>query len=91
MKNISSDAVSLVEEVTDDAAEELPELLSASASAFSFATRSSKSVDQKVYRSMIGSLFYLCASRPDIMLSVYMSVRFQADPKEVHLRAVKIS
>ena len=26
--------------------------------------------DQKVYRSMIGSLFYLCASRPDIMLTV---------------------
>jgi hypothetical protein len=24
-----------------------------------------KSVDQKVYRSMIGSLLYLCASRPD--------------------------
>jgi hypothetical protein len=30
----------------------------------------SKSVDQKVYRFMIGSLLYLCASRPDIMLSV---------------------
>jgi hypothetical protein len=29
-----------------------------------------KSVDQKAYRSMIGSLLYLCASRPDIMLSV---------------------
>jgi hypothetical protein len=33
-----------------------------------------KSVDQKVYRSMIGSLLYLCASRPDIMLSIFMSV-----------------
>ena len=31
-----------------------------------------KSVDQKVYRSMIGSLLYLCASRPDIMLRVCM-------------------
>jgi hypothetical protein len=31
-----------------------------------------KSVDQKVYRSMIGSLLYLCASRPDIMLYVCM-------------------
>jgi hypothetical protein len=31
-----------------------------------------KSVDQKVYRSMIGSLLYLCASRPDIMLSMYV-------------------
>jgi hypothetical protein len=48
-----------------------------------------KSVDQKVYRSMIGSLLYLCASRPDIMLSVCMCARFQVDPKEVHLRVVK--
>jgi hypothetical protein len=48
-----------------------------------------KSIDQKVYQSMIGSLLYLCASRPDILLSVCMCARFQADPKEVHLRAVK--
>jgi hypothetical protein len=48
-----------------------------------------KSVDQKVYRSMIGSLLYLCALRPDIMLSVCMCARFQADPKEIHLRVVK--
>jgi hypothetical protein len=48
-----------------------------------------KSIDQKVYRSMIGSLLCLCASRPDIMLSVCMCARFQADPKEVHLRAMK--
>jgi hypothetical protein len=41
----------------------------------------SKSIDQKVYRSMIGSLLYLCASR--------LCARFQADPKEVHLRAMK--
>jgi hypothetical protein len=50
---------------------------------------SSTSVDQKVYRSMIGSLLYLCASRPDIMLSVCMCARFQAAPKDCHLRAVK--
>jgi hypothetical protein len=48
-----------------------------------------KSVDQKVYRSMIGSLLYLCASRPNIMLFVCMCARFQANPKEVHLKAVK--
>jgi hypothetical protein len=35
-----------------------------------------KSVDQKVYRSMIGSLLYLCASRPDIMFFVCMCARF---------------
>jgi hypothetical protein len=47
------------------------------------------SVDQKVYRPMIGSLLYLCASRPDIILSVCMCARFQAAPKDCHLRAVK--
>ena len=35
-----------------------------------------KSVDQKVYRSMVGSLLYLCVFRPDIMLSVCMCARF---------------
>jgi hypothetical protein len=34
------------------------------------------SIDQKVYRSMIGSLLYLCASKPDIMLSMCMYARF---------------
>jgi hypothetical protein len=32
-----------------------------------------KSVDQKVYRSMIGSLLYLCASRPDIAFCMHVS------------------
>src|SRR3990170_3753331 len=42
--------------------------------------------DHKVYRSMIGSLLYLCASRPDIMLSVCMCARFQATPKDHTIR-----
>jgi hypothetical protein len=48
-----------------------------------------KLVDQKVYHSIIGSLLYLCTSRPDIMLSVCMCVRFQAASKECHMRTVK--
>ena len=48
-----------------------------------------KQVDQKFYRSMIGSLLYLSASHPDIMLSVCMCARHQAAPKECHLKAVK--
>jgi hypothetical protein len=40
-----------------------------------------KSVDQKVYHCMIGSLLYLYASRLNIMLSVCMCARFQAAPK----------
>ncbi|XP_057975241.1 uncharacterized protein LOC131162650, partial [Malania oleifera] len=46
-------------------------------------------VDVKLYRGMIGSLLYLTASRPDIMFSVCMCARFQANPKESHLKAVK--
>ena len=48
-----------------------------------------KIVDQTLYRSMIGSLLYLTASRPDIMFSVCMCARFQANPKEAHLIAIK--
>ena len=46
-------------------------------------------VDQTLYHSMIGSLLYLTTSRPDIMFSVCMCARFQANPKETHLVAVK--
>jgi hypothetical protein len=48
-----------------------------------------KSIDKKVYQPMIGSLLYLYASRPDIMLLVCMYARFQSDTKECHLRAMK--
>ena len=48
-----------------------------------------KEVDQKVYRSMIGYLLYLCASRPDIMYSVGKCARFQASPRQSHFEAVK--
>ena len=33
-------------------------------------------VDQKLYRSMIGSLLYVTASRPDVMFSVCLCARF---------------
>ena len=46
-------------------------------------------MDQKLYRSMIGSLLYVTASRPDVMFSVCMCARFQASPKESHLKAKK--
>nr|GEX22136.1 hypothetical protein [Tanacetum cinerariifolium] len=46
-------------------------------------------VDVCLYRSMIGSLMYLIASRPDIMFAVCACSRFQATSKLTHLQAVK--
>ncbi|GKD66052.1 hypothetical protein Tco_1308160 [Tanacetum coccineum] len=46
-------------------------------------------VDVHLYRSMIGSLMYVTASRPDIMFAVYACSRFQVTPKTSHLSAVK--
>ncbi|GJU59496.1 retrovirus-related pol polyprotein from transposon TNT 1-94 [Tanacetum coccineum] len=46
-------------------------------------------VDVHLYRSMIGSLMYLTASRLDIMFAVCACSRFQVTPKTSHLYAVK--
>ncbi|GJU74080.1 hypothetical protein Tco_1265485 [Tanacetum coccineum] len=46
-------------------------------------------LDVYIYRSMIGSLMYLTASRPDIMFAVCACSRFQVTPKTSHLSAVK--
>ncbi|GKG41091.1 hypothetical protein Tco_0470303, partial [Tanacetum coccineum] len=46
-------------------------------------------VDVHLYRSMIGSLMYLTASRPDIMFSVCTCARFQVTPTVSHLHALK--
>jgi hypothetical protein len=42
----------------------------------------SKSIDQRQYMSMIGSLLYVTTSRPDVMQEVGQVARFQAVPKE---------
>ncbi|GJZ76942.1 putative ribonuclease H-like domain-containing protein [Tanacetum coccineum] len=46
-------------------------------------------VDVHLYRSMIGSLMYLTASRSDIMFAVCTCARFQVTHKVLHLHAVK--
>jgi len=48
-----------------------------------------KDVEASLYRGMIGSLLYLTASRPDIVFSVGLCARFQSNPKESHLKAVR--
>jgi hypothetical protein len=48
-----------------------------------------KQVDPTFYRSMIGSLLYFTASRLDIAFNVGVCARFQSNPKESHLTAVR--
>ena len=48
-----------------------------------------KSVDSSLFRNMIGSLFYLTNSRPDISYSVGMCARYQANPKKFHMIALR--
>ncbi|KAA0039199.1 gag-pol polyprotein [Cucumis melo var. makuwa] len=45
--------------------------------------------DHKLYRSMIGSLLYLTASRPDIAYVVGICAQYQSNPRTSHLNAVK--
>lgn len=46
-------------------------------------------VDQTLYMSMIGSLLYLTSNRPGLCYSVGICARFQSEPKECHMKAVK--
>ncbi|GKD53026.1 hypothetical protein Tco_1286413 [Tanacetum coccineum] len=46
-------------------------------------------VDQTRFRSMVGSLMYLTASRPDLVFTVCMFARYQASPTKKHLEALK--
>lgn len=48
-----------------------------------------KLVDKKLYRGMIYLLLYLTASQPNIVFSVGMCARYQSNPKESHLKAIK--
>ncbi|XP_031277087.1 uncharacterized protein LOC116135516 [Pistacia vera] len=48
-----------------------------------------KKVDNKLFRSMICSMLYLTASKPDLCFSVGVCARFQANPIELHLTVLK--
>ena len=51
----------------------------------------STTVNQQEYRSMIGIMLFLTSTRPNIMHAVGIVGSFQANPKESHLEAVKIT
>ncbi|XP_070029882.1 secreted RxLR effector protein 161-like [Nicotiana sylvestris] len=46
-------------------------------------------MNQTMYIGIIGSLLYLTSSRPNIVFSVGLCVRFQSNPKESHLKVAK--
>eukprot|EP00253_Pinus_taeda_P021086 PITA_21086 len=48
-----------------------------------------KDFDPKLYKSIVGSLMYLTATRPDIMHAVSLISRFMERPKEAHWQAAK--
>eukprot|EP00253_Pinus_taeda_P006314 PITA_06314 len=48
-----------------------------------------KDVDPRLYKSIVGSLMYLTATRPDIMFVVSLISRFMERPKEAHWQAAK--
>ena len=49
----------------------------------------SPKADESKFRSLIGSLLYLTATRPDIMYAVSLLSRFMHDPSQVHYGAAK--
>jgi hypothetical protein len=48
-----------------------------------------EAVEQREYRSMIGSLLYLTATRPDIQFAVGLCAHFQASPCSSHRTTVQ--
>jgi hypothetical protein len=46
-------------------------------------------VDQREYRSMIGSLLYLTATWPDIQFAMSLCARFQSSPRSSHRTVVQ--
>ena len=46
-------------------------------------------VDEKRYRSLVGSLIYLTNTRPDIMHSVSIVSRYMSQPTKSHFAAAK--
>ena len=45
--------------------------------------------DEYLYRSMIGSMLYVIATRPDVMQAIGLVSRFQSSHKETHVTTVK--
>jgi hypothetical protein len=51
--------------------------------------KNDEAMDQREYKSMIGSLLYLTVTWPDIQFTVCHCVRFQASPRSSHRTTVQ--
>lgn len=49
----------------------------------------SKEVDLRQYRSLVGSLLYLTATRPDLIFATSLLSRFMSKPSDVHMGTAK--
>ncbi|XP_031253746.1 secreted RxLR effector protein 161-like [Pistacia vera] len=50
-------------------------------------TDGAERVDEGKYRSLVGSLLYYTATRPDLMFTASYLSRFMSNPSELHLKA----
>jgi hypothetical protein len=48
-----------------------------------------EAIDQREYRSMIGSVLYLTVTQPDIQFVVCLCARFQASPCSSHRQVIQ--
>ncbi|CAI9759028.1 unnamed protein product [Fraxinus pennsylvanica] len=48
-----------------------------------------KKTEEKVYRSLVGCLLYLTATRPDLMFAINLLSRFSQEPSEIHFQVAK--
>ena len=54
------------------------------------ATCTSPKVDATLYRQLVGILFYLTHSHPDLSFAIGRVARYMQNPHEIHWKAAKI-
>nr|GFA29157.1 uncharacterized mitochondrial protein AtMg00810-like [Tanacetum cinerariifolium] len=85
----SNENIIQAEMIAENAQVENDEFINIFCTPHLYADLSGTPVDQTKYRSMVGALMYLTASRLDFMHATCYCARYQVKPTEKHLTAVK--